>query len=78
MNELLSSLDRLASKIPFDGNKTLIFLGLKTLLPVLAGFIPGFQPLAASAVINSGLDAFIALSAGHKAIKMVVRKPDQK
>lgn len=78
MKELLESVDRVASKIPLDGNKTLFFLALKTLLPLLASFIPGFQPVAASVIVNNVLDAGIALGAAHKAAKMVVRKEPKK
>lgn len=74
MKELLESVDRIASKIPLDGNKTLVFLSIKSLLPVVAGFIPGFQPIAASALLNALLDVFIGLGAAHKAAKVVIKR----
>lgn len=74
MNQLLSSFDAIASKLPLDGNKTLAFMSIKAFLPLVAGFFPGFQPVAASAVLNSLLDAGIALSAAHKAAKFVIQK----
>jgi hypothetical protein len=78
MNELLKSVDRVASLVPMDGNKTLIILTLKAFLPVLAGFIPGFQPIAASALVNALIDIGLAVGVGHKAVKGLVRKEEKK
>ena len=71
---MLSFIDKLLSKIPGDGNKTVVLLGLKeAILPLIGMFIPALQPLVIVDIVDKILSAGVAVSVAHKAIKSVVR-----
>lgn len=73
MDTLLTAFDRALSLLPFNGKKTEISLVLKGLLPLLA-FIPGLNVVAASVAVNAVVDAALAASAAHAAVKHALGK----
>ena len=71
MDRLLSAADKALSLLPFNGDKTVISMGLKFLMPIVVSHVPILLPLAPA--IDASLDAILAIALAHKAIK--AKKP---
>lgn len=74
MNKLFEVTDRLLSLLPFNGDKTVIAMGLKLSLPLAVAQFPVI--LVAVPFIDATLDFLIATGLAHKLVK--AKLPEEK
>ena len=76
IQEVFNALDRLLAALPANGNKAVIGMAVKALLPVFVSFFP--QALLAAPFLDAAANVVIAIGLAHKGVKAVKESKENK